>query len=207
VLGDDWEIEQHVRGAEMLDWRYRGPFDELPAVKGVEHRVISWTDVSQEEGTGIVHIAPGCGEAFSGTRSFPGRPVGPLRAIGFFRSHIYKCMMTAGRSLVWSICMCVRRICSSEERSRPLRPMRSKVPPPTSTRIRGFPSMDRKYPAEARCALAIGPPLPRTVTDNLDFSGCVVSGSIHFNPVGVGIDSIRYATSNQSRTAKRSTSR
>src|SRR5207249_1627822 len=62
VLGDGWEVEQHVRGAEMLDWRYRGPFDELPAVQGVEHRVIPWTDVSQEEGTGIVHIAPGCGE-------------------------------------------------------------------------------------------------------------------------------------------------
>src|SRR5712691_5679750 len=62
VLGDGWEVEQHVRGAEMLDWRYRGPLDELPAVQGVEHRVIPWTDVSQAEGTGIVHIAPGCGE-------------------------------------------------------------------------------------------------------------------------------------------------
>ena len=28
---------------------------------GVEHRVIPWDEVSVEEGTGIVHIAPGCG--------------------------------------------------------------------------------------------------------------------------------------------------
>jgi isoleucyl-tRNA synthetase len=62
VLGEGWEVIQHLRGAEMLEWRYRGPFDELPAVRGIEHRVIPWTEVSQEEGTGIVHIAPGCGE-------------------------------------------------------------------------------------------------------------------------------------------------
>ena len=37
----------------------RGPFDHLPAAAEVEHRVIPWDDVSMEEGTGIVHIAPG----------------------------------------------------------------------------------------------------------------------------------------------------
>lgn len=62
VLGDSWQVEQHLRGADLVEWRYKGPFDELPATKGVEHRVIPWTEVSQEEGTGIVHIAPGCGE-------------------------------------------------------------------------------------------------------------------------------------------------
>ena len=30
--------------------------------QGVEHRVIPWEDVSEEEGTGIVHIAPGAGK-------------------------------------------------------------------------------------------------------------------------------------------------
>ena len=40
---------------------YEGPFDNLPAAGGVEHRVIPWAEVSLEEGTGIVHIAPGCG--------------------------------------------------------------------------------------------------------------------------------------------------
>ena len=41
--------------------RYEGPFDHLPAAREVEHRVIPWDDVTLEEGTGIVHIAPGCG--------------------------------------------------------------------------------------------------------------------------------------------------
>jgi isoleucyl-tRNA synthetase len=55
-----------LRGAEMLGWRYEGPYDELPAwraaaERGAEHRVVAWKDVSAAEGTGIVHIAPGCG--------------------------------------------------------------------------------------------------------------------------------------------------
>jgi isoleucyl-tRNA synthetase len=50
-----------VRGAELVGLEYDGPFDELPAQEGVVHRVIPWNDVSLTEGTGIVHIAPGCG--------------------------------------------------------------------------------------------------------------------------------------------------
>src|SRR5918911_773720 len=61
-LGPGWEIVRQVRGQELVGRRYRGPFDDLPAQNGVEHRVIPWDEVSQDEGTGIVHIAPGCGE-------------------------------------------------------------------------------------------------------------------------------------------------
>jgi isoleucyl-tRNA synthetase len=50
-----------VKGAELVGLRYVGPFDELPVQRGIEHRVIPWEEVSAEEGTGIVHIAPGCG--------------------------------------------------------------------------------------------------------------------------------------------------
>jgi isoleucyl-tRNA synthetase len=55
------ELVERLRGSELVGWRYRGPFDQLPAVAGVEHRVIPWDEVSLDEGTGIVHIAPGCG--------------------------------------------------------------------------------------------------------------------------------------------------
>jgi isoleucyl-tRNA synthetase len=61
-------------GRELVGWRYRGPFDDLPAVKSAfgggtaedgtspyVHRVVAWDEVGEEEGTGIVHIAPGCG--------------------------------------------------------------------------------------------------------------------------------------------------
>jgi isoleucyl-tRNA synthetase len=55
------------KGAELIGWKYRAPFDALPAVvdalgkDGAAHRVIAWDEVGSEEGTCIVHIAPGCG--------------------------------------------------------------------------------------------------------------------------------------------------
>jgi isoleucyl-tRNA synthetase len=57
----DEMFEEKARGSELVGWTYQGPFDHLPAVNGVEHRVISWDEVSMDDGTGIVHIAPGCG--------------------------------------------------------------------------------------------------------------------------------------------------
>jgi isoleucyl-tRNA synthetase len=50
-----------AEGRELVGLRYRGPFDELPAQHGVVHRVIPWDEVALDEGTGIVHIAPGAG--------------------------------------------------------------------------------------------------------------------------------------------------
>jgi len=52
-------------GKELDGLEYKGMFDELPAVKKslkTKHKVILWKDVIGEEGTGIVHIAPGCGK-------------------------------------------------------------------------------------------------------------------------------------------------
>jgi len=57
----DREFTSVLRGSELVGWRYRGPFDELGPGAAVDHRVIDWRDVSLQEGTGIVHIAPGCG--------------------------------------------------------------------------------------------------------------------------------------------------
>jgi isoleucyl-tRNA synthetase len=57
----DERFDEVLKGSELLGWRYEGPFDDLPPGGGVEHRVIPWDEVSLEEGTGIVHIAPGCG--------------------------------------------------------------------------------------------------------------------------------------------------
>jgi isoleucyl-tRNA synthetase len=52
---------ERLTGAEMVGWRYEGPFDGLGPGGAVEHRVIPWDDVSLDTGTGIVHTAPGCG--------------------------------------------------------------------------------------------------------------------------------------------------
>ena len=58
----DESFAERRRGEELVGWRYRGPFDELGPGGEVDHRVIPWDDVSLEEGTGIVHIAPGAGQ-------------------------------------------------------------------------------------------------------------------------------------------------
>ncbi|MEX2225267.1 MAG: isoleucine--tRNA ligase [Dehalococcoidia bacterium] len=62
ALKGDHEVLAEVTGASLVGLRYSGPFDELPAQAGIEHTVISWDEVSDDEGTGIVHIAPGCGK-------------------------------------------------------------------------------------------------------------------------------------------------
>jgi isoleucyl-tRNA synthetase len=55
------KVVDELPGEELVGWRYTGPFADLPAASEVEYRVVAWDEVSMEEGTGIVHIAPGCG--------------------------------------------------------------------------------------------------------------------------------------------------
>jgi isoleucyl-tRNA synthetase len=72
------EVLGEIRGRELVGLEYTGPFDELPAQRvpgglfpygetgrgktaAESHRVIAWNAVSEAEGTGLVHIAPGCG--------------------------------------------------------------------------------------------------------------------------------------------------
>jgi isoleucyl-tRNA synthetase len=60
-LFPDDEFVEKLQGSELVGRRYRGPFDDLAPGASVEHRVIPWEDVTMDQGTGIVHIAPGCG--------------------------------------------------------------------------------------------------------------------------------------------------
>lgn len=80
MLKGKFEVLAELKGSEMVGWTYDGPFDDLPAanqpggftrlketVANVTlsakeaHRVLAWDEVGEDEGTGIVHIAPGCG--------------------------------------------------------------------------------------------------------------------------------------------------
>ncbi|HEV7373700.1 MAG TPA: isoleucine--tRNA ligase [Pyrinomonadaceae bacterium] len=79
------EVIEELAGSQMLDWTYAGPFDELPAQQGVAHYVIPWGEVSAEEGTGIVHIAPGCGkEDYELGKQFGLPPIAPIDEFGIF---------------------------------------------------------------------------------------------------------------------------
>jgi isoleucyl-tRNA synthetase len=57
----DETFTRRVPGTELVGLRYEGPFDTLPPGASVEHRVVPWEEVALDEGTGIVHIATGCG--------------------------------------------------------------------------------------------------------------------------------------------------
>jgi isoleucyl-tRNA synthetase len=80
MLQGEYQVLAELNGSEMEGWTYSGPFDDLPAAnqpggvtrlkeltEGIHttateiHQVILWDEVSEAEGTGIVHIAPGCG--------------------------------------------------------------------------------------------------------------------------------------------------
>jgi isoleucyl-tRNA synthetase len=82
----DATVVREAPGAELLGLAYRGPFDELPVQAGVAHRVIEWDEVSDEEGTGIVHIAPGCGQEDFALAKRDGLSVlDPIDQFGIFR--------------------------------------------------------------------------------------------------------------------------
>jgi len=81
---DETFVEQ-LPGAELVGWRYEGPFDALGPGGEVEHRVIPWDDVSMEDGTGVVHIAPGCGaEDFELSKALDLDVIAPVDEAGHF---------------------------------------------------------------------------------------------------------------------------
>ncbi len=79
-------VMSEAAGSELIGLTYAGPYDELPVQAGVEHRVIAWDEVSDEEGTGIVHIAPGCGqEDFALSKALGLAVLDPIDEAGIFR--------------------------------------------------------------------------------------------------------------------------
>lgn len=61
-LGDDkLEVIRAFKGEELVGMHYETCFLDIPAQAGIEHKVVAWEDVAADEGTGVVHIAPGCG--------------------------------------------------------------------------------------------------------------------------------------------------
>ncbi len=84
-------VIERRKGAELVGWRYRGAFDALPAVTaalgegGAAHRVVSWSEVGAEEGSGIVHIAPGCGSEDHALGRSEGLPsIAPIDESGIY---------------------------------------------------------------------------------------------------------------------------
>lgn len=82
-----FDVLENLKGKELIYATYEGPFDELPIQEkiGSGHPVIPWNDVSDTEGTGIVHIAPGCGkEDFQLGKEFDLDAISPIDETGIF---------------------------------------------------------------------------------------------------------------------------
>jgi isoleucyl-tRNA synthetase len=104
-----YEVLGELAGTALVGWTYDGPFDELPAQQHPAgypaataevalkqkwapaksgrdiHRIVAWDAVGEAEGTGIVHIAPGCGkEDFQLGKSEHLVPIAPLDEYGVF---------------------------------------------------------------------------------------------------------------------------
>ena len=61
VLKDDLiSVEEEILGSELVGLTYQTCFEELEEQNFV-HKIVPWKDVDAEEGSGAVHIAPGCG--------------------------------------------------------------------------------------------------------------------------------------------------
>jgi len=85
VLKDKHEILEELPGKALLGLTYAGPFDYLPAQKEAVHKVIPWEEISDTEGTGLVHIAPGCGkEDFALGKEYGLKTIAPLDEIGVY---------------------------------------------------------------------------------------------------------------------------
>ncbi|OQA14410.1 MAG: Isoleucine--tRNA ligase [bacterium ADurb.Bin363] len=80
-----YEVVESFKGKNLVGLKYKGPFDDLPVQSGVVHKVITWNEVTEKEGTGIVHIAPGCGkEDFELRKEFNLSVIAPLDECGIF---------------------------------------------------------------------------------------------------------------------------
>jgi len=56
------KVERMFPGQELVGLRYETFFPDFEPQKTVEHKVVPWSAVDATEGSGIVHIAPGCGK-------------------------------------------------------------------------------------------------------------------------------------------------
>jgi isoleucyl-tRNA synthetase len=87
-LKGDYKIIDKKRGKELKDLTYEMPYKDLSQQKNSPHKVVLWELASEEEGTGIVHIAPGSGAEDCDLGKKLGLPaIAPLSEAGFYKDN------------------------------------------------------------------------------------------------------------------------
>jgi len=73
-----------IDATSLLNLEYESLYD-IPAQKNIKHYVTNWDEVNPIEGTGVVHIAPGCGqEDFELGKKLNADMIAPLDPSGHF---------------------------------------------------------------------------------------------------------------------------
>lgn len=74
-----------LKGSDLEGLHYETCFPALPVQKGIDHKIILWNMVSADEGSGVVHIAPGCGaEDYQLGQSLDLPAICPIDELGSF---------------------------------------------------------------------------------------------------------------------------
>ena len=80
-------VQRVLPGSELVGLEFQTFFPDLPVQRPVRHVVIPWEEIDAEEGSGIVHIAPGCGpEDYELAKALGLDVIAPLDAAGNYVS-------------------------------------------------------------------------------------------------------------------------
>ncbi len=75
---------ENIDAASLLNLEYESLYN-IPAQQNIKHYVTTWNEVNPSEGTGVVHIAPGCGqEDFELGKKLNSDMIAPLDSSGHF---------------------------------------------------------------------------------------------------------------------------
>lgn len=82
----DYKILEKKKGFGLEGMEYEMPYKDFKTQSKSPHKVVLWNLASEEEGTGIVHIAPGCGaEDFELGKELKFPSISPLDEAGIYR--------------------------------------------------------------------------------------------------------------------------
>jgi len=85
-LEGKYKVIEKKKGSDLEGLGYIMPYADLEPQKESPHKVVLWDLASEEEGTGIVHIAPGCGaEDFDLGKKIGLPAISPLDQHGVYR--------------------------------------------------------------------------------------------------------------------------
>ena len=84
-LEEDYKIIEERKGSALKGAEYIMPYQNLAVHAKSPHKVVLWDLASEKEGTGIVHIAPGCGtEDYDLAKKEKLPAISPLNEGGFY---------------------------------------------------------------------------------------------------------------------------